>query len=75
MKKVTAEMFITLGTRNNILGYCEYASPPHVLQTNQIELTNDELKLVKAFTDLEKAKRIISGLEKKIKKGGRLNGK
>lgn len=74
-KIVTAEKFITLGTRGNILGYCDHANPPHMLLPNQIEITDDELKLLRAFVDLEKAKRIIKGLEIKIKKGGRLNGK
>lgn len=70
-KVLTAEKFLTLGVNKRILGYTT-ATPPHELLSNQIDLTDEEYNLIRVCNgDLEKAKRIIKGLEIKIKKGGK----
>lgn len=73
MSKVATadEKFITLGTRGNILEWHDCTSKVE-LNSNQIGLTDEEYALVNVCRgDLEKAKRIIKGLEIKIKKGAK----
>lgn len=64
----TAEFFATLDDAGDVVLITQ-ATPPHELLSNQIELTADEFRLLKAFHGNMKAlHKAIHDLEKKLRK-------
>ena len=69
---MTSEYFITVGKDGKILLMAE-ATPPHELKPDQVGLTEEEYKFLKACRgDLFKARSILHMIEKKIKEN--ING-